>query len=399
VWPHPVAKWTGRLEASIVKVQHRSLSRATDRTAEAEAVDLKIARAGFSALVMAKDDPTWRFALGARPDSRGFVLRLDGDDGSVGFGLASEVPHMGHTLGGVEAALQAAIPAVVGADPCEWRSVAEAARRAGCEDSSACGAVETALIDLASRHLRLPAHRLLGGAFRRSVPVLRIVALKAPPEVAASAAALVAEGCRYLKIKLDNESLDLDAARVAAVREAVGDGVHLTLDANQSYSPKAAVELYRRVERYGIDLFEQPVPARDFSGLKQVTDAVGCVVEADEAAASLEDVARLVDLRAADSISLKLVKLGGVDALQRAAALCLAGHVRCRLGAHVGSRLLSAAALHFAAATPNIDYACELGEFARLRDDPFRGLEVRDGAVELPPGCGLGVELVEAGEH
>jgi L-alanine-DL-glutamate epimerase-like enolase superfamily enzyme len=327
---------------------------------------------------MPKEDPKWRFALGARPESAAIVIRLQGEDGETGFGFAPEIPHLGYPLGVVEAALQPMARAVVGSDPCDWRAVAARADRDGASCPPARAALETALLDLAARGLGVPAHRLLGGAFRRATPVLRILALKEPAEVAANASRLVREGYRYLKIKLDNEDPDLDAARVAAVRDAVGADIHLTLDANQSYSPKGAVALYRRVEDCRIDLFEQPVPARDWAGLKHVTDSVGCPVEADESAASVD-------------ISLKLPKLGGVDALLRSAALCQAGGVWCRLGAHVGSRLLAAAALHVAAATPNIDYACELGEFARLRDDPFAGLEVRDGLVELPEGAGLGV--------
>ena len=46
--------------------------------------------------------------------------------------------------------------------------------------------------------------------------------------------------------------------------------------------------------------------------------------------------------------------------------------------------MMAAASMHFAAATPNIDYACELGEFARLQNDPFEGIEIKDGALELP---------------
>jgi len=72
--------------------------------------------------------------------------------------------------------------------------------------------------------------------------LLRILALKDPDQVAANALRLVGEGYQYLKIKLDNAKNGLDVTRVAAVREAVGPGIHLTLDANQSYSPRPPLE-------------------------------------------------------------------------------------------------------------------------------------------------------------
>jgi len=57
----------------------------------------------------------------------------------------------------------------------------------------------------------------------------------------------------------------------------------------------------------------------------------------------------------------------------------------------VGTRLVNAHAMHLAAALPQMDYACELGEFSRMREDPFAGLEVNDGVLTVPdrPGCGV----------
>jgi len=57
----------------------------------------------------------------------------------------------------------------------------------------------------------------------------------------------------------------------------------------------------------------------------------------------------------------------------------------------VGSRLLNAHAMQLAAALPEMWYACEFGEFARLLDDPFEGIEVVDGIIHLPEGTGAGV--------
>jgi L-alanine-DL-glutamate epimerase-like enolase superfamily enzyme len=148
---------------------------------------------------------------------------------------------------------------------------------------------------------------------------------------------------------------------------------------------------------YRIDLCEQPVDADDFEGLALVTRTVPVTVEADEAAGSLREVFELVSRRAVDAVSLKIPKLGGLRNTLAAARLCEAAHIQYRLGAAVGSRLLSAQALHFACAMPGVDYACELGEFDRLLDDPFEGLEVVNGMLTLPSGPGSGVRLQKAG--
>jgi L-alanine-DL-glutamate epimerase-like enolase superfamily enzyme len=98
-------------------------------------------------------------------------------------------------------------------------------------------------------------------------------------------------------------------------------------------------------------------------------------------------------MRAVDSLSIKLMKLGGLRASKLAAGMCQAADVRCRVGAAVGSRIVNAACMHFVASTPNIDYACELGEYARLLDDPAEGLEIERGELHVPQTVGLGVTV------
>jgi L-alanine-DL-glutamate epimerase-like enolase superfamily enzyme len=238
----------------------------------------------------------------------------------------------------------------------------------------------------------VPLYQLLGTKVRGEIAVLRILAIKRPQEMSAVAAQLVAEGYRNLKIKLDG-NVDDDAARVRAIRETVGAEIVLTVDANQSYRVADAIRLAARLEPLRVTLFEQPVAADDIAGLAEVARATSITVEADESAASLDDIRRLVDARAVDSVSLKLPKLGGLRAAAMAAALCREGGVSCRVGAHVGTRLLAAAALHFAAATAEIGDVAELGEFARLLDDPAEGIEVEGGRLRVPETPGIGVRV------
>jgi L-Ala-D/L-Glu epimerase / N-acetyl-D-glutamate racemase len=256
-------------------------------------------------------------------------------------------------------------------------------------------AVDLALHDLAARALGVPVYALIGGLVRESIPVLRIVALKAPAEMAVNAQKLVDQGYGYLKVKIGGDP-EMDVARVAAIRQQVGKTARITLDANQSYMPKEAIRVIRRLEVYDIDLVEQPVRADDFDGLAAVTRAVDTPIEADEAARSLTDVFRLLQMRAADSISIKLMKLGGIRNAKLAAGMCQAAGVRCRVGAAVGSRIVNAACMHYIASTPNVGYACEVGEFARLLNDPAEGLEVEDGVLRVPHGPGLGIALRQA---
>jgi L-Ala-D/L-Glu epimerase len=339
---------------------------------------------------MRKEDPAWRFALAASPVTDGHVVRLVSEDGIEGFGYASATPHMGSIAGTLKAELELFRPLVVGHDARGIEALLAALDRSLRGAPQAKAAIDCALHDLNARALGVPLSALFGGVVRDSVAVLRILAIKSPQEMAAQAQRLVDRGYRYLKIKVHGH-VEEDVARVAAIRRQVGDDVHLTIDANQSYKPKEAITALNRMAEHHIDLVEQPVAADDIAGLALVTQAVPVTVEADEAAGSLREIFDLVSRRAVDAVSLKIPKLGGLRNTLAAARLCEAAQIRHRLGAAVGSRLLAAQALHLACALPGVDYACELGEFDRLLDDPFTGLEVEGGVLRLPAGPGSGV--------
>src|SRR6185295_7595505 len=338
---------------------------------------------------MRKEDPTWRFALGASPVTDGHVLRIATADGHEGFGYASATPHMGSTKDTLAAELDLFRSLVVGKDPLAIEAILIELDKALRGAPQAKAAIDCALHELNARALGVPLNALLGGQVRDQLPILRILAIKTPAEMAAAGQKLVDKGYRYLKIKVHGE-VEEDVARVKAIRKQVGDDVHLTIDANQSYTTKDAITALNRMAEYRIDLCEQPVDAEDFEGLALVTRTVPVTVEADEAAGSLREIFELVSKRAVDAVSLKIPKLGGLRNTIAAARLCEAAHIDYRLGAAVGSRLLSAQALHLACALPGVDYACELGEFDRLLDDPFEGLEVENGVLKLPQGPGSG---------
>ena len=342
---------------------------------------------------MPKIDRTWRFALAATAETYGFLVEIATDEGATGVAYTSVSEHIGAGQDRVAKALHELKPLLLGRDPLNVVECLEALAATNPINQALAG-YDLALHDLAARTLGVPLYRLLGGKVRDDAPVLRILAIKTPAEMADVAAGLVAEGYRYLKIKVEGDP-DADAARVLAIRERVGPDVHLTIDANQSYTVERAIRAIGLMESARIDLVEQPVRADDFDGLGAVARAVETPVEADESAKTVDDVYRLVAGGIVDSVSLKLPKLGGLRAARAAAAICQAGGVQCRMGAAVGSRLLAAAAMHFLAATPSVGDMCELGEFARLLDDPAEGLEVEHGRLRVPEGPGVGVRIIK----
>jgi len=134
------------------------------------------------------------------------------------------------------------------------------------------------------------------------------------------------------------------------------------------------------------------VKADDWEGLAAITRSVDCLVEAHESAFRIEDIFRLVKENVVDSINITPQRLGGLAVSKVAARICQLGNVSIRVQA-IGSRLVTAAAMHLVASTENASTACELGEFCRLLNDPVEGFEVVEGKVKVPKGPGIGVSL------
>ncbi len=347
---------------------------------------------------MPQVDPGWRFSIHANRISKGWLVRLTTDTGVVGVGYASATRHMGASAEGLKGALVAFSHVVIGNDPFNIEAILAALDQELTGIYQAKAAIDCALHEIIARSLDIPLHQLFGGKMRDEVPVMRVLSIKEPDEMADRARGLLDAGYRFIKIKVDGHVGD-DYERVRAIRQQVGPDIRLIIDANQAYTPKDAILIANRLVDLGVEIFEQPVAADDHAGLKLVTDNTPITIEADESAGSLREVMVLVTGRIVDAISLKVPKLGGLRNAIAAARICEAGRVRCRFGAHVGPRLLSAQAMHLAVGLRGLDFACEFGEFVRLTNDPTEGIENVDGKVDLPTGPGSGATLkAEASE-
>ncbi|MEX0790501.1 MAG: o-succinylbenzoate synthase [Actinomycetota bacterium] len=193
---------------------------------------------------------------------------------------------------------------------------------------------------------------------RDAVPVHVTVPALGPRE----AADLVRfSGCSAAKVKVAEGA---DEARVEAVREALGPGGRLVLDANGGWDTDEAIRRIRVFCRYSVDLVEQPV--RTIEGLAEVRRSVDVPIAADESACSEEAVLRLVKLEAADVLVIKVQSLGGVAEAQRIIEVSgLPAVVSSMLETSVGM----AAGLALAAALENLPYPCGLGTVGLLDGD------------------------------
>jgi muconate cycloisomerase len=215
---------------------------------------------------------------------------------------------------------------------------------------------------------------------------------------------VVKEGIRTIKLKVGVEPRR-DIELVRRVREAVGPEVALCVDANQGYaSPREAIRTLRAMEPCGLLYAEQPVEG--LAAMAEVARALDTPVMADESAWSAHDVLEIAERRAADIVSIYTTKPGGLQKALEVAAVARAAGLRCNVNGSVETGVGNLANLHLAAAAPAVTLSCVIpvstpaeaqhGQLAGIyyRDDLIStSLGFADGAVEVPSGPGMGIEV------
>jgi L-alanine-DL-glutamate epimerase-like enolase superfamily enzyme len=329
------------------------------------------------------------------------IVRIIADTGETGFGNAPPTTAItGDSQDSIVAAIRDTLaPRIVGMDVGNLEGIVAALDGAMQHNSSPKSALDIAAHDLFAQSVGTPLYRLLGG-FRTSMESDITISLNAPDEMVRDAREAIAEGFDTLKIKVGNDAA-MDLARVRAVREAVGEGVRIRLDANQGWEAKEAVRLIRcfEAEGLGIELVEQPVKAHDFDGLKYVTDRVDTEIMADESAFGPREVLRLLSMRACDSLNIKLMKAGGLRNAARIAEIAETAGVRCMVGCSLESKVGITAAASLAAGRRIVTRA-DLDASILLAEDPVAGgARFEKSRLLLPETPGLGISDVDGWKH
>ncbi|MFB4264040.1 mandelate racemase/muconate lactonizing enzyme family protein [Nonomuraea sp. GTA35] len=252
--------------------------------------------------------------------------------------------------------------------------------------TQALAAIDVALWDLKAKRAGLPLAKLLG-AYRDSVRVYNTSGgyLQAPiEEVREKATRSLADGIGGIKIKVGQPDMREDLRRLAAVREHLGDGVPLMVDANQQWDRASALRFGRAVEDLGLVWIEEPLDAYDAEGHAQLAAALDTPIATGEMLAGIPDLVRLVDLRAVDFLQPDVPRVGGITPYLKVAAL--ADHAHLQVAPHFVMEIH----VHLAAAYPRDSWVEHIEWLSPLFEER---LEIAGGRMTVPDRPGLGLTL------
>lgn len=300
-------------------------------------------------------------------------------DGVTGIGEGAPIVRYNESAETAKAAIESIASYLQGSDAGQYTKVMGEVFRKVSGEWAAKAAVDIALLDWSAKRLGIPVHRLFGldpsdapvTTFSIGIDKAGVIRQK------------VQEAADYpvLKVKV---GLDNDEEVISAVRSATKKP--LRCDANEGFKSKEqAVEKINWLEKQGVELIEQPLPAGNLDDMNWIRSRVHIPIIADEACLHPSDIPKLA--AHFDGVNVKVDKCGGLLEAWRMINIARSLNLKVMLGCMVSSSVAITAAAQL---SPLVDYA-DLDGNLLISNDPFRGVQVRKGKLFLPAGPGLGL--------
>jgi L-alanine-DL-glutamate epimerase-like enolase superfamily enzyme len=377
---------------------------------------LAMAVPGSSALAQEKKEPVKSGVkitnVIAFSHPKASYVKIETDAGISGWG---EGDHEFTTINGkiVEELLK---PVLIGQDPFDSEYLWEQMFFAGFEGGStgfvpgAVAGVDNALWDLKGRLLHMPVSKLLGGSNVEKVAVYgsygrkKEKGFKTPEEMAKEGMDFVSQGYKTIKARMQlydlnrNPPYNFTYDCIKEIRKTVGDNIEIFVDFNNGYTAGKAIELGLRLyENFNVRVIEEPVSSMDYSGLRQVVDALPCEVSAGEHEYNKWQFRDLITVGNPDNINLDLIKCSGITECRKIAGMASAFEKEVMLH-NTRPTLATAASLNLLAAISNASY---VQEFSGMRPEMgltdlfHNSLKFENGYLFVPTTPGLGLEVDE----
>lgn len=326
------------------------------------------------------------------------LVELTASSGLVGWGEAAPWEVFTGTAEAAFAAIDVYLrPLVIGAPIDRIRALTLQMNKALVGHGEAKLAIETAMFDILGQSSGLSIADLLGGRVRDTIPLSFSIA---DPDFDADMRRMeemVPQGNRIFKVKTGVKSHKEDVAHLEAMRNAFGDRIDLRIDYNQALQPFGAIKTLRDVDQFRPTFIEQPVPRDCLTAMASFAADLDTPILADESCFNARDLQEVIRLNAADAISVKLMKTGGMLSGQALMALADLASLPGYGGTLWEGGVALAAGTQFIAATPGISLGCEfyMPHHVLTEDVLEQKIENRNGEVIVPDGPGLGIRVSE----
>lgn len=316
------------------------------------------------------------------------VVRIRCSDGGEGTGYSYTIGTGGSSV--IALLKDHLVPRLIGRDPALieqlWRELlfATHATSVGAITSLALAAIDTALWDWRCRRDGQPLWRAAGGA-QTSVPVYTTEGgwlHLSPDDLVRQSIEAQQQGFRGAKLKVGKPRLAEDLARLRAVREAVGDGFELMVDANQCFTLGEALRRAPRYADLAIGWFEEPLPADDLEGHRRLAAQATLPIAVGESLYSPGQFGDYVRAQACHIVQVDVARVGGITPWLKVAHLAEA----CNLA--LAPHFLMELHVSLTTAVPNgawLEYIPQLDAVATSR------VQIADGRAVPPEAPGLGI--------
>ena len=278
--------------------------------------------------------------------------------------------------------------------------------RGGVVLMSALAGVEMALWDIKGKALGVPVYQLLGGKVRDSVKCYAnawFAGAKKPEEFAQKAKIAVKNGFSGLKwdpfgkeyLNIDPKHLNEALDCIAAVKDAVGDQVHLIIEGHGRFNVPTAVRIGNALEKFGILWFEEPIPPDDKKGIAWVRSKIATPVSGGERLYSRFEYADYLRMECADLWQPDVSHAGGIMEVRKIAAMAESHYIPV-CPHNPSGPVANAATLQLAACIPNF-YLLE----TMANDIPWRAdvstekVKFENSEMFIPDLPGLGIDINE----
>lgn len=335
------------------------------------------------------------------------LVKITSSNGQFGWGEAYGPATM------VEAGIKLLEPIVLGENPLEneviwnkmYRKTLDFARRGVLMAS--VSAIDIAIWDLKGKLLGLPVSTLLGGAHRKKIkPYATGLYFTSHHDFAEGfveeAKSYVKQGFKAIKMKV-GLGIKEDVRNVKLIRETIGPDIQLMVDSNHAYTFKDALELSRKIEKYDIGWFEEPISPEFYDQYYELRQRTTIPIAGGECEYLRFGFNQLIKSKSVDIVQPDICASGGLTEAKRIAALASSNGIDfiphtwgTGIGLHVS--------LHFISNLESIpgrmyqpDFLMEFDQTENgLRDKlTFPQLKMKDGYLEVPNKPGLGIEIDE----